>query len=221
MIWLGVWQLGRAEEKIAQQERWETLQPEEWPLPGRAIEGQPVIIEGRYIPGRQWLLDNRTRDGQAGYEVVTLFEPTKGDPVLINRGWIAGTRDRARLPDVSVDDTMETLETRAAEWPQPPVLGEVELTPGWPKRVQALTPALAVESSPMDLGKRGLSETFLRLADPGQPGALRADWAPDRLGADTHYGYAAQWFGLAIVLVVLSLVASFRKHRSTDSSNDR
>lgn len=215
MLWLGFWQLGRAEEKTAQLERWETLKPQEWPLPDEASEGQPVIIDGRYRADRQWLLDNRTRDGRAGYEVLTLFVPREGLPVVINRGWIPGTRDRSRLPDISVDEGPHRLEARVAEWPEPPVIGAVEESPDWPKRVQALTHESAVQTA----GQK-VDRTFLRLADSRQPGALRVDWAPARMGANTHYGYAVQWFGLALALLVLSTVASFRKHRSVDSNND-
>ncbi len=35
---------------------------------------------------------------------------------------------------------------------------------------------------------------------------LARDWAPADLGADRHYGYAFQWFGLAALTVVLVVV---------------
>lgn len=215
LLWLGFWQLGRAEEKIAQQERWDTLNPEEWPLSGQANEGQPVIITGHYVSSRQWLLDNRTRDGRAGYEVLTLLEPTEGPPVVVNRGWVAGMRNREDLPEVYVSSGILRLEARVAEWPSPPVIGAVKQQAGWPKRVQSLTHEAAAETS-----AEPVSELFLRLADEQQPGALRADWPPSLTGASTHYGYAAQWFGLAVALVILSIIASFRKTRSKDLSHD-
>lgn len=215
LLWLGFWQLDRAEQKNAQQDRWDTLSSEEWPLTGQANEGQPVIISGRYVPDRQWLLDNRTRDGRVGYEVLSLLQPTEGPPVVVNRGWVAGMRNRADLPAVSTGSAMQRLEARVADWPAPPVIGAVEQQTGWPKRVQSLTHEAAARTS-----GEPVSETFLRLADEQQPGALRADWPPSHTGASTHYGYAVQWFGLAIALVVLSIIASLRKPRSTDSTHD-
>lgn len=215
LIWLGYWQLERGGQKAEQQAQWETLSPQEWPLTGQASAGQPVMIEGHYVPGREWLLDNRTRSGRAGYEVLTLFQPIKGEPVVINRGWIQGTRDRAQLPAVKVEPGLHKLEARVASWPEPPIIGEVEQEDSWPRRVQELTPEQATLAS-----GESVSPVFLRLADMNQPGALQADWSPSRLGADTHYGYAVQWFGLAIALMILSIVASFRKHRSVDSSHD-
>jgi cytochrome oxidase assembly protein ShyY1 len=56
-----------------------------------------------------------------------------------------------------------------------------------------------------------LPRLILRLADQNQPGALRADWAPDRMAVATHYGYATQWFALALMLTMLTVVASYRK----------
>ncbi|MGM0571288.1 MAG: SURF1 family cytochrome oxidase biogenesis protein, partial [Pseudomonadota bacterium] len=47
-----------------------------------------------------------------------------------------------------------------------------------------------------------------------QPGAFRADWEPDMMGPQTHYGYALQWFSLAAALIILTIIASYRKQES-------
>ncbi|WP_246065432.1 SURF1 family protein [Hydrocarboniclastica marina] len=211
LIWLGFWQLGRAEEKIQLEKNWQELAPVQWPLSADAAEGQPILLEGHYMPGKQWLLDNRTRNGQAGYEILSLFQPTVGPVVVVNRGWIPGTRDRSVLPDIPVSGDRQRVESRRAPWPAPPILGGVEEPVGWPKRVQFLTHELALMHVDAPV-----SEHFLRLANSGQPGALRIDWEPPHSGVSTHYGYAVQWFGLAIALCVLTLVASFRRDREPD-----
>lgn len=214
LIWLGVWQLGRAEEKLQRQAEWEALTPLAWPVPETAPEGQPVLLEGRYLPERQWLLDNRTRDGRAGYEVLALFQPDTGAPVVVNRGWVAGTRDRSVLPDVAVSGEPVQVHARLAPWPAPPILGGVEKPAGWPKRVQFLTHALALEHN-----GGPVSQHFVRLAGDPEPGALRVDWPPPNAGVSTHYGYAVQWFGLAIALCTLTIVASFRRNPRQDSDS--
>ena len=76
---------------------------------------------------------------------------------------------------------------------------------GWPKRTQSLSHGKAREI------ESDVASLVLRLSGPEQPGAYRADWAPDRMGPQTHYGYAVQWFSLAIALVILTVVASYRK----------
>ena len=89
--------------------------------------------------------------------------------------------------------------------------GNAQAADGWPRRVQSLPRSLAVQE------QAELPGAILRLADPDQPGAFRADWAPDRMGPQTHYGYATQWFALALALGILTVAASYRK---TGANND-
>ena len=63
-----------------------------------------------------------------------------------------------------------------------------------------------------------LPDRIVRLSGEGQPGAYRADWEPDLMGPQTHYGYATQWFALAVALTILTVVASYRKR---ELSKDR
>jgi cytochrome oxidase assembly protein ShyY1 len=82
---------------------------------------------------------------------------------------------------------------------------------GWPRRVQAL------KEEDVETPGVSVSPLVLRLDGRDQPGAYRADWAPDYMGPQTHYGYATQWFSLALALVILTVAASYRK---TGNDND-
>lgn len=214
LVGLGVWQLDRAQEKKAQLAQWQqeagSLDWEQLQASGLRA-GQPVRVSGRY--GRtSWLLDNRTRDGAPGYEVLTLFFPEQGRPVVVNRGWIQAPRRRDQLPQISRPEGEVRLQGRLSEFPEPPVLKDVSPGDGdWPRRIQSLAHQQARELETEVVG------LVLRLAGPEQPGAYRADWAPDRMGPQTHYGYALQWFSLAAALVILTVVASYRK---TGANND-
>lgn len=203
---LGVWQLERGSQKSGQAERWaERDEPAQWP-PESVRVGEPVTLRGEYDPQKIWMLDNRTRDGRRGYEVLNLFHTDEGRAV-VNRGWVAGTGDRDRLPEVSVPSGPVRLKGRVSDWPQPLVLGEVDPVNdrGWPRRVAQLTPdRVAARDEPVHAA-------FVRIGGEAQPGALRTGWDSDRMGAATHYGYAAQWFALAVLLLTLTLATSFRK----------
>lgn len=219
LLGLGFWQLDRAAQKEAQLQRWQQQAGgESWhELAGRhgdsLAEGQPVEVTGRYSQTTHWLLDNRTRDGRAGYEVLSLFRPKEGPPVVVNRGWLAAPPTRESLPAIATPDQQVTLSGRIGDFPQPPVLAETTPAVTWPRRVQALsvTEARALEPE--------LAGRVLRLTGPGQPGAFQADWQPDRMGAQTHYGYALQWFSLALALVILTVIASYRKRNPGNDNN--
>ncbi|MFO7530719.1 MAG: SURF1 family protein [Marinobacter sp.] len=214
LIGLGTWQLDRAGQKQSMLESWQqeadTL-PWQQLIEGEVRSGKPVRVTGMY--GEQsWLLDNRTRDGVPGYEVITDFYPLEGPPVLVNRGWIQAPRSRDRLPRIDTPEGLFTLVGRLGEYPVPPVLAEQDQEEqGWPRRVQRLPREAAANE--VD----GLPAVIIRLDSGQQPGAFRADWVPDLMGPGTHYGYAAQWFALAVALTILTVAASYRK---TGAHND-
>lgn len=216
LLSLGFWQLDRAGDKQALLARWQDqAESRSWSeLQAEGLNpGQPVVIRGKYDQRRHWLLDNRTRNGQPGYELLSLFHPQAGPAVVVNRGWLAAPRRRDERPAFTTPADPVELQGRVAEFPQPPVLDSVAEPTGWPRRVQALSPAQAQAEEP------SLAGYLLRLADESQPGAKRADWQLDVMGAQTHYGYALQWFSLAAALVVLTLVASYRKTDSNDEQS--
>jgi len=224
LLSLGVWQLNRAAEKKELLTSWQSQATEstwaelvaEQPMPGR-----PVTLTGLFSD-RTWLLDNRTRKGQAGYEVLTLFLPLQGPPVVVNRGWLPAPRTRDLLPAVTSPDGVVTLAGRLADYPVPPVLAQSPEQDGqWPRRVQALPrQQVAIEVvSP--------APVIVTLTDDDQPGAYLTGPAPNVMGPQVHYGYALQWFALAAALTILTVVASYRKapsglgkNRKTGADND-
>lgn len=217
LLGLGVWQLERAQEKKAQLAQWQqeagNLGWAELQASGLEV-GQPVQISGRYGE-TSWLLDNRTRDGAPGYEVLTLFFPEQGRPVVVNRGWLQAPRRRDTLPEISRPNGDVRLQGRLSEFPEPPVLKDVSRdSDEWPRRTQSLSQQQAQQIQTDVVG------LVLRLSGPEQPGAYRADWAPDIMGPQTHYGYALQWFSLAAALVILTVVASYRRTGANDDNDN-
>ncbi|MCG7200369.1 SURF1 family protein [Marinobacter pelagius] len=214
LIGLGFWQLDRAGQKQAMLDGWQQqAQTLPWPqlIEGEVRSGKPVRVTGLY-GDHTWLLDNRTRDGVPGYEVITDFHPLEGPPVLVNRGWIQAPRNRERLPQIDTPEGLLELAGRLADYPVPPVLAESDQAEQeWPRRVQRLPRAAAGHAV------EGLPAVIIRLDSGQQPGAFRADWTPDLMGPGTHYGYAAQWFALAVALTILTVAASYRK---TGANND-
>ena len=111
---LGFWQLERAELRRAQdelkQERAQLSPVYITSFPGESLEelaGRRIRLRGHYLPW-QFLLDNQIHDKQPGYHVLSPFElSTYQQIVLVNRGWVPAKADRTRLPSVPVDSETE------------------------------------------------------------------------------------------------------------------
>jgi len=168
-----------------------------------------IALEGHFQPGHQFLLDNRIHAGQPGYEVLTPFRLDSGQQVLVNRGWVAFTGYRDRLPDVSLADTgPQRISGRIEELPAPG-LASGRAPPAqdasWPK----LTSFPNHDELQAALGEK-ISRRIL-LLDPGMPHGYVREWSPPGIDPARHFSYAIQWWGFALVLLVLYFGLNFRK----------
>jgi len=215
MLGLGFWQLQRAEEKALIGSQWEqrkllppvALQQVDW-SDSRAMEYLPVQLRGQFLTDQYFLLDNRIHRGRFGYEVlgILLLEET-GQPVLVNRGWIAGDSSRRSLPLVPLAGGTLTITGHVYVAPGAPyLLADLDLEPGWPKRIQAIEMdklGLAVE----EVAAASLFPYSVRI-DPGQPVALTVDWQIINISPEKHTGYAVQWFTMALALLIFFILRS-------------
>lgn len=178
---------------------------------GSDLDLQPVALEGRFLPGPWIWLDNRTWRGRAGYELLVPFDDVNMEPaVLVNLGWVAGGSDRSELPEVRLPNSLQLLTGQVAPLrPPPAVFGPVmeELAGDW--RVQRIELAALTEALERPLYPRVV------VADPTAAGVQTWNFRPARLTAARHRGYALQWLGLGMVLVVGWCVASFRRRPDT------
>jgi cytochrome oxidase assembly protein ShyY1 len=78
----------------------------------------------------------------------------------------------------------------------------------WPEVIQRLDMTLISEM----LGENVLPYS-VRLA-PGSNGLLQANWQAINMQPETHRAYAVQWFVMALVLMVLYFMFSFRRSES-------
>lgn len=207
-IALGLWQLDRATQKeriAARQEQLDRAVPLRidgaHPMT-EALESRQVEAIGRFEPQGVVWLDNRVRHGVAGYEVVMPLR-IAGDRVLVNRGWIAGTGDRKRMPDVTTPDREVRVIGRAV------VPGKRIYELGANSAEGRVWQNLTIERYRNRTGIAVLPIMIEQANDTGD-GLLREWPAPDR-GADVNRSYAVQWFALAVLIAVLYLVLSFRR----------
>lgn len=214
---LGQWQLGRAKQKEAMLAASQKVLAERKPLPlrsaaeaARALEYDWSAGEGRFLPGPAILLDNQMRQGRAGVRAYRAFQPADGGPLLVELGWLPLPGDR-RLPAVAMPDGTQYLSGLLAP---PPSAGISRAAPVRQASGDLLVVGLRRESLAEALRLPALAPRVLKL-DPQLPlGYARdLDVLPNTLPPERHLGYAVQWFGLALAVLVTALVLTLRARR--------
>jgi surfeit locus 1 family protein len=214
---LGIWQLDRAAEKRSTLAEFEGRGTTEINLNHCADErsassGYRAVGRGRYL-NATILLENQLHRGRAGYLVYTAFglDGCVGS-VLVNRGWIGANADRNRTPDVVIPASPQRVSGRLS---LPPTAGLylagvdlVEHLAQGKWRVQGvdfvgLTASLGREFRPITL----------LLDDDVQHGFIR-DWILPASDETRHFGYAFQWFALALTLLIVTTFLTVRNIRA-------
>ena len=212
-IRLGFWQWDRGNTRQAEWEAFAHGANKAVPLDSRRMADvarfQRVILAGQYDPAHQFLLDNRTHNGNPGYEVLTPLDRPDGRVVLVDRGWVAFTGSRQKLPDVTLQSQgLVTLTGRSDELPAaglaagraaPPVDGD------WPKVTSYPTIAELSKAFGQPVEPRIL------LLDAREPNGYVRDWHPPGMQPVRHWSYAIQWWAFAVVVIIFWAVVSRKK----------
>jgi surfeit locus 1 family protein len=209
---LGNWQLGRAAQKREAQAKLEA-QAAQPPIILSAAELEVADVDlrrvearGTFDPRHTVLLDNRMHRGVPGYHVVTpLRIEGAGRHVLVNRGWVARTADRARLPGIVTPGGVVTVRGLAMVPRQRSLELSTQVMEGpiW----QNLTIERYRAARPIDI------HPFVIQQDSASEDGLVRDWAPPDFGIDKHYGYAFQWFALAATILAFYAITRYRGKR--------
>ena len=204
---LGRWQLQRAQEKEALLAGIERAQG------GRLVElstlppdsdlrFRAVSMRGRFLADRQLLLDNQLRQGQPGVRAYVPFElAAEGRIVLVDRGWLARPDRTQPLPVAAVPQGEVVLEGVLLDPPGAGMLLGAVTDTGWP----ALVTRIDLESLQSRLGLP-LLDFVLEDLDTPRAQSIRAGMLPP----ERHRGYAVQWFGLSLTILIIYAVLALR-----------
>ncbi|MDD1628921.1 MAG: SURF1 family protein [Methylococcaceae bacterium] len=189
LIALGIWQLGRSEEKrlFFEQQEHGLASSEIIPLStaigdnADALRYKKVLVTGHYDQAHQFLIDNQINAGKAGYFVLTPFVlqgETKA--VLINRGWVPLNQNRSILPDVQLEKEQTVVTGRINRFPS---VGAYSLFP------------------------------FQLELDKDLPEGFKREWQTTTVMLpEQHTAYAMQWFALAFTLTILFIWYSNKRN---------
>lgn len=223
LVKLGFWQLERGQEKQAleqailaradapYQSLASVLDNNDWRE--ESVIGVKVQAEAKPEPLPVVLLDNQTFQGKVGYlayQVVSVGQ----DPItlaLLELGFVEGLRTRDSLPTVTTLKSPTNVTGRLYRKSMNPLSSELMPEMGEGIRVQnlnisELNELLNVELMPAVLQPDNLENW-----------AYPFPWNPLPLTSSKHFGYAVQWFVMAGVFLLLTMVVCIRWFRKAAS----
>ena len=207
---LGQWQLSRADEKESAFEQIEKYAKEPAvALPGTLIkfsdfQNRDVEVSGEFLIDKTIYLDNKTYKGLAGYHIVTPLKMANSTMVVaINRGWVRGNADRSILPVVTHKEGLVKITGRVMS-PDSKALSlsnQVESGNVWGNfDLQRFAALIDLEVQPiMVLQKDAFDDGLIR------------DWNRPESGAAKNFGYAVQWFSLAITTAIIFIILNVKR----------
>lgn len=221
---LGMWQYNKADtRRDLQTQLTARLSEPAVALPAK-INGQKkleleswrykrVKFSGVYDTQFQILIDNQVQNTVAGFHVFTPMQVEGSNTyVLINRGWVP--RNAANVGAASKPPTIETPQGKQRiegdiglpankffTMDTPPAVDGV-----WQPVWQNLDMARYAKSVPF-----AIQPFVIRLDAKSKAGGFVRNWAPPGERVTMHLGYAYQWFGFALTLLVIYIVLNIQK----------
>ncbi len=194
------WQYNKAVSKVALQTQYAQRQaapPIELkePLPtAEDIAYRKVRANGVFVPEKAIYIDNRIRDGAAGYEVIVPLRIAGSERyVLVNRGWVARGRTRSELP------AFTTPEGAAA------VLGNAMIPSERTLELSDATIEGRIWQNLLLNRYRRLQQIdivdFVIEEESDRPDGFNRNWAAPGFGIETNKSYALQWMLFAALIV--------------------
>ncbi|STX28118.1 Uncharacterized conserved protein [Legionella beliardensis] len=208
-IYLGMWQLRRAEEKnlmLAAFQKQATQPPLTWQPGIKLKQYQRITVKGHYLT-QNFLLDNQHHQHQFGYNLLTPLVLADGKVILIDRGWLPGDLNRRNLPTVSFPEGELQLAGQvyypsSKNW----VLGQN-------LEVKSANLALVeqIDVSQISQFLHKFVYPFIIRLDKLEEGGYVREWAIVSMPPARHKAYALQWFTMALVIWLIFIGLSVKK----------
>lgn len=219
LVKLGFWQLERGQEKqaleqailaradSAYQALGEVLEENDWregSILGKKVEANVVPQAFPVI-----LLDNQTHQGNVGYlafQIVSMSDES-GTYALLELGFVEGIADRSILPTVTTLEVSTFISGRLYRKSANPLSSELMPEVGDAIRVQNLNIVHLNQLLNIELMPAVLQPDNLKNWPYDFP------WNPLPLNSAKHFGYSIQWFSMAGIFLLLTLIVFVRWQR--------
>jgi surfeit locus 1 family protein len=218
LVYLGLWQLGKAERRaaeLAQHSERAKLGPysiDSKLVDSRLFQDARVSVRGHFEPQEQFLVDNRQENGKPGVHVVTPLKIEGGvTRILVNRGWVGWGQGRQVLPSIPVIEGVIEVSGVA----DVPVNKNFFLMPEHEQSLPGLWSRLDLKRFTAEHNYPVQPIVILQASAVPSDGFIR-NWQPPEDRVAKHQSYAYQWFGMALALLVFYIVTSVRTSRNND-----
>jgi cytochrome oxidase assembly protein ShyY1 len=208
-ISLGFWQIDRAKEKreiIANYDELLTSEPTKLKVKTIYKNWQPIITIGQF---KDIVIfeDNAILNGRAGFKIYHLFENGDGSYVFVHRGFIERNMVKNNLPFIDLPKGKQSLSGSALIKENNSFVKDIQESDI--RIIQEFNTESLINKFPV-LKDRYL-HPFLFNLDIRDNKKFLAIEKPVNMAASKHIGYAIQWFGLCIALIILTIYAFRRK----------
>ena len=214
LISLGFWQLDRADEKRAIEDKIAIANSANVELVVstellKDKEYYHVRLQGSYVDDKQFIYDNQIVDQISGYYVLTPFV-LNGDSktVLINRGFIAWNGRRDKLADIDIEGEITEVKVQISKPVKRMELKASEISGEFPVLIQALDLDAMSAIASIDF------VSVVGLLSPESSNGFVRRWEPYTGSIERHIGYAIQWFLMALVLAFIGIRLALKQRRS-------
>ena len=206
-IWLGFWQLDRADQKAALEQAYMQRRGEpaldlataaDRRMDRQAMLWRECLLRGEYLGAEQYLLDNQIVKDEVGYLVYTPFRLAGQDAVvLVNRGWIPMGARRDVVPVFATPQGPVAIRGMAKA---PQSTGLVLGGAGGEQLGRGLVRLQHLDLAALAKRKGWHLLPYVVRLEPDSASGFERDWTPPGFGRERHLGYAFQWFLMAAVL---------------------
>lgn len=223
LVKLGFWQLERGEEKQAleqtilsrsdqpYQAMHVVLDNNDWRE--ESVIGVKVEAQVTPEPLPVILLDNQTYNGKVGYLAYQVVSVSQQQNILalMELGFVEGERSRSELPVVKELETPAMVTGRLYRKSMNPLSSELMPELGDAIRVQNLNISQLNEMMNVELMPAVVQPDNL------ENWPYEFPWNPLPLTSAKHFGYSVQWFVMAGVFLLLTVVVFIRWLRAVSS----
>ena len=209
-VYLGFWQLDRADQKLSIQTDYQNQLSKEY-LDLKEVQKNPlrytkIMAKGTFLEP-YFLLDNIVHNKKAGYLVMSPFL-VEDKIIIVNRGWVDNF-SRQKFPEILTPESDQQIKGYIKYPMRLLELSGVNMTNEKPFIIQNLN-----INEISSILKKEIYPFYLNLEINSNHSYIQIKEKPENKYL-THYMYAGQWFLFALIGIIFLILLNRKKNVKT------